>query len=80
MKALVKFRLADGRNAQKTIEVQKNEPNHIVAELLKQDKRANKYTYINTIKCGRYLYIWKAEAHFQRSRWTMGQNAWYLDI
>lgn len=41
----------------KTIEVSKNEPNHILQEFIKIT-RLPQYTYVTHIKCGRYDYQW----------------------
>ena len=55
MKATIKFEV-NGKKTQKTIEVTKNEPNSIIREFAKIDKRIYKHTYITTIKCGRTEY------------------------
>ena len=58
MKAVVRFKL-DGKYRTKTVNVEKNEPNHIVREFVKQAK-VPKHTYVTSIKCGRYVYEWLA--------------------
>lgn len=57
MKATIKF-VENGVKRQKTINVSKNEPNSIIRELARIDSRIKPYTYITTIKCGRYNYQW----------------------
>ena len=61
MKATIKFEV-NGKKTQKTIEVTKNEPNSIIRELAKIDKRIYKHTYITTIKYGRTEYQWFGKA------------------
>lgn len=58
MKATVRFQESDGSKRQRTINVEKNEPNSIIRELAKVDKRIFPHTYITTIKCGRIEYQW----------------------
>lgn len=58
MKALVKYKdYYTGNRRQKTIEVDKNEPCSIVKEFARITK-VSPFTYITTIKCGRYEYQW----------------------
>ncbi len=60
MKATVKF--VDGNKIrQKTLQVEKNEPNSIIREFYNAGV-FGKFTYITTIKCGRYEYQWNGEA------------------
>lgn len=61
MKATVKFEV-NGKKTRRTIEVTKNEPNSIIRELAKVDERINRFTYITTVKCGRYEYQWFGNA------------------
>ena len=58
MKATIKYKDIYGTHRQKTIEVQKNEPNYIVGEFLVQCELTYNWAYIKTIKCGRYEYQW----------------------
>lgn len=64
MKATIKFKDC-GVKRQKTIEVKENEPNSIIRELAKVDKRVHKNTYILTVKCGRYEYQWFDKQNMQ---------------
>ena len=57
MKATVKFEL-NGKNTQKTFEVEKNEPNYIIRKLYEIDTRVTKYTFVKTVKCGMKIYQW----------------------
>lgn len=58
MKALIKFNdYETGTKRQKTIKVDKNEPNHIIREFARITG-INRYTYITTVKCGRVEYQW----------------------
>ena len=57
MKAKIRFRKDDGKYSVKTIEVDKNEPCSIVREFIKVT-RLPIWTYITTVKCGRYEYQW----------------------
>nr|DAP31930.1 MAG TPA: hypothetical protein [Caudoviricetes sp.] len=61
MKAIVKFK-DNGKCRQKTIEVEKNEPNAIVRKFI-EITRLSKYTYITTVKCGRLEYQWFDDAN-----------------
>lgn len=61
MKATIKFK-DNGTMRQKTISVEKNEPNSIIRELAKVDSRIKSYTYITTVKCGRKTYMWNGDA------------------
>ena len=61
MKAVVRYKM-DGVYRTKTIKVEKNEPCHIVREFIKQAK-VPKYTYITSVKCGRYVYEWLDTAY-----------------
>lgn len=61
MKAMIKFE-ENGNRRQRTINVEKNEPNSIIRELAKVDKRIKPFTFISTIKCGRYEYQWYGTA------------------
>lgn len=61
MKAKVRFK-AEGQYRTKIIEVEKNEPNLIVREFVKQS-RLPKHTYITCVKCGRYNYQWLGTAY-----------------
>lgn len=60
MKALIKYKDYTGKH-QKTIEVERNEPNYIIREFCKRTG-ASKYTYIDTVRCGRTEYQWKGKA------------------
>ena len=56
MKAVIKYKdYLTGSNRQKTISVDKNEPNYIIREFVKRTG-INKATYIKTVKCGRTEY------------------------
>lgn len=64
MKAKIYYRRPDStlphnkwKYTVKTIEVSKNEPNHILQEFIKIT-RLPQYTYVTHIKCGRYDYQW----------------------
>ena len=59
MKATINYKKNDGRNGRKTIDVSKNEQNQILREFASFVREVNKYTYVSTIKCGRYVYEWK---------------------
>lgn len=61
MKAIVKFK-DNGKCRQKTIEVEKNEPNAIVRKFI-EITCLPKYTYITTVKCGRIEYQWYGDAN-----------------
>ncbi len=61
MKAIVKFK-DNGKYRQKTIEVEKNEPNAIVRKFI-EITSLPKYTYITTVKCGRIEYQWNGDAN-----------------
>lgn len=61
MKAIVKFK-DNGARRQKTIEVEKNEPNAIVRKFI-EVTNMHKYTYITTVKCGRIEYQWFGDAN-----------------
>ena len=61
MKAIVKFK-DNGARRQKTIEVEKNEPNAIVRKFI-EVTNMHKYTYITTVKCGRTEYQWFGDAN-----------------
>ena len=62
MKATIKYRdVYSGKLRQKTIEVDKNEPNYIVREFCK-NTRLPWWTYIFNVKCGRYEYQWRGIA------------------
>lgn len=60
MKATIKFK-EYGKMRQKTMAVEKNEPNSIIVEFHKAGI-ISKYTYIDTVKCGRTIYEWKGIA------------------
>lgn len=63
MKAIVKFK-DNGARRQKTIEVEKNEPNAIVRKFIEvMNMHMHKYTYIITVKCGRIEYQWFGDAN-----------------
>ena len=61
MKAVVKFKV-NGAYRQKTIEVEKNEPNAIIRKFI-EITRLSKYTYITVVKCGRIEYQWYSDAN-----------------
>jgi len=58
MKATIKYRDIYGQRRQKTIEVDKNEPNSIIREFVYQLDLV--WAYVTTIKCGRTEYQWYA--------------------
>ena len=77
MKAVVKY-VDHGKARQKTLNVERNEPNEILQAFLKEAK-VPVYTYVRTIACGRYIYQWfdtadKALPHdvFGRIKYTRG--------
>lgn len=57
LKATIKFKDVYGNNRQRTIQVEKNEPNSIIREFLCQCKLP-KWIYVKTVKCGRTEYQW----------------------
>ena len=57
LKATVKYKDVYGNHRQRTIKVEKNEPNYIVSEFLYQCELP-KWVYIKTIRCGKYEYQW----------------------
>lgn len=61
MKAVIKFK-ANGAYRQKTIEVEKNEPNAIVRKFI-EITSLPKYVYVTTVKCGRVEYQWYGDAN-----------------
>lgn len=61
MKAKVFYKDSENASRQKTIEVEKNEPNAIVRDFIKATGQP-KYIYISHIKCGRYDWQWKGRA------------------
>lgn len=60
MKATVRFK-DNGAYRTKTFEVEKNEPCSIVRKFI-EVTRLPRYTYITTVKCGRYEYQWHGDA------------------
>ena len=61
MKAIVRYKDEKGTRRQKTIVVNNNEPNDILTNFLKAT-RLPRYTWVTTIKCGRYEYQWNGVA------------------
>ena len=60
MKAIIKYK-EFGSTRQKTISVDKNEPNAIIRAFINATGKS-RYTYITTVKCGRTEYQWYGEA------------------
>ena len=58
MKALIKYRDIYGQRKQKTITVDRNEPNSIIREFVYQLDLP--WAYVTTVKCGRCEYQWYA--------------------
>ncbi len=60
MKAFIKY-MAYGENHQKTIQVDKNEPYHIVRCFIRETGLPRS-VYISIIKCGLTVYVWDRSA------------------
>ena len=74
MKAVIRFRDGAGKDRQRTIAVEQNEPNAIVREFC-QKAGFSRGTYIKTVTCGRVEYQWfmLANEAFPDSR----EYAWF---
>ena len=62
MKATVRYNdFYSGSKRQITFEVERNEVNFIVRRFIEL-RNVSRATYIDTVKCGRYQYVWKGSA------------------